>query len=78
MRSTRQLSASRLAVDIDDFVIPVGLGSVAGFLAGMGARALMNGDHDKTKEAFAHIAHAAAFWIVGGLAFVLRQRRPHG
>jgi hypothetical protein len=66
---------STRGVEIDDFVIPVGLGSVAGFLAGMGARALMNGDHDKTKEAFAHVAHAAAFWIVGGLAFVFRQRQ---
>lgn len=65
------------SVNIYDFVLPVALGSMAGFLAGISARKLMDGERTATKDALAHVAHAAGFWLVGGLTFVLRQRRPH-
>jgi len=65
------------AVNIWDFALPVAFGSMAGFVAGIGARKLMDGERTATKDALAHVAHAAAFWLVGGLTFVLRQRRPH-
>jgi hypothetical protein len=65
------------AVNIWDFALPVALGSIAGLVAGMGARKLMDGEHSATKDAIAHVAHAVGFWMVGGITFVLRQRRPH-
>lgn len=65
------------AVNIYDFVLPIAFGSMAGFVAGIGARKLMDGERTATKDALAHVAHAATFWIVAGTMFVFRQRRPH-
>lgn len=74
---SRQLAAS-CEVEILDFAMPVAFGSVAGLLAGIGARKLMDGSNrDKTKDAMAHVINAATFTLVAGLTFVLRQRRPH-
>ena len=65
------------AVDIWDFAMPVAFGSLAGFAAGLAARHLMDGERSPTQDAAAHVIHAAVFWAVGGLTFVLRQRRAH-
>lgn len=73
----RQLAAPTCDVDIWDFAIPVAFGSMAGFGAGLAARMLMDGERSRTKDAMAHVVHAATFWAVAGLTFVLRQRRPH-
>lgn len=58
-----------------DFAMPVAFGSLAGLAAGFAARRLMIHEKPHTQEAIASVAHAAAFWIFGGVTFVLRQRR---
>lgn len=64
-------------VNFWDFAMPVAFGSLAGFLAGLGARALMSNERHSTQDAAAAVAHAIGFWTFGGLTWVLRQRRPH-
>jgi hypothetical protein len=64
-------------VSVWDFALPVMLGSLAGAGAGTVARRFMRDERPKTQAAIFTITHAAAFWLVGGLVFVLRQRRAH-
>lgn len=73
----RSLAAPTCDVRIYDLVLPIAFGSMAGFVAGIGARRLMDGERSTTKDAIAHVAHAVTFWAVAGMTFVLRQRRPH-
>ena len=60
-----------------DFALPVALGSLAGIGADYTARRLLDGDHKSTQDAGAAVARAIAFWVFGGLTFVLRQRHRH-
>jgi len=62
-------------VNLSDFMIPASIGSAAGFAAGFLARALMDGEHDTTKDAAAYIVNSAVFLLVGGLTWVMRQSR---
>ena len=62
-------------VRLADFMIPASVGSAAGFAAGFIARALMDGEHDTTKDAAAYIVNSAVFLLVGGLTWVIRQSR---
>lgn len=66
------------AVHIKDFIVPATVGSVVGLGAGFLARRVMDGEHSATKDAAAYVVNTAVFLLVGGLMFVLRQRRPHG
>lgn len=60
-----------------DFALPVAFGSIAGLGASLAARKLMSNDRPGTQDAIAAVTHAAAFWLFGGLTFVLRQRHRH-
>lgn len=62
-------------VRLSDFLIPVSIGSVAGFVAGMITRAALDGEHDSAKDAASYIVNSGVFMIVGGLTWVIRQRR---
>lgn len=62
-------------VHIGDWVIPATIGSVAGFIAGTFTRHILDGEHDKTKEAAAYLVNSGVFLIVGGLTWVARQSR---
>ncbi len=78
MTSTNHLSAPGTCdVQFWDFALPVALGSMAGLGAAVGARALMRDEKPGTQAAAASVANAVAFWLVGGLTFVMRQRRRH-
>lgn len=70
----RQLADAR-PVNLSDFMVPATVGSVAGFVAGLVARALMDGEHDTTKDAAAYIVNSGVFLLVGGLTWVVRQSR---
>jgi hypothetical protein len=71
----RQLGSSHIRAA--DFVIPATVGSFAGFIAGLFTRMLMDGTHDKTKDAAAYMVNSGVFLIVGGLTWVTMQsRRP--
>lgn len=76
-RVSRYLLADAQPVRLSDFMIPVSIGSVAGFIAGVLARKAMDGEHDATKDTAAAVVNAGVFMLVGGLMFVLRQRRVH-
>ena len=74
---TRALAGSH--VDAKDFLVPATVGTVAGVVAGIATRALLDGEHDSTKDAAAYLVNSGVFLIVGGLMFVLRQnRKMHG
>lgn len=62
-------------VHANDFVIPATVGTLAGLLAGLGARKLMDGEPSTTKDAAAYLVNSGVFLIVGGLMFVWRQSR---
>jgi hypothetical protein len=62
-------------VRLSDFMVPASIGSAAGFVAGILARTLMDGEHDTTKDAAAYIVNSAVFLLVGGLTWVVRQSR---
>jgi hypothetical protein len=64
-------------VSIVDFALPVAFGSVAGLGAAFAARKLASHERPGTQDAAAVVAHAVAFWLFGGLTFVLRQRHKH-
>lgn len=76
----RQLLAApdyACSVSFLDFALPVMIGSLAGLGAGLAARAIMANERQGTRDAAASVARSGAFWFVGGMLFVLRQRRPH-
>lgn len=76
MPSSRALVlADARPVHLSDFMIPATVGSAAGFLAGLLARVLMDGEHDSTKDAASAIVNSGVFLLVGGLTYVFRQRR---
>ena len=60
-----------------DFALPVAFGSIAGLGASYAARQLMSREKPGTQDAGAAVAHAVAFWLFGGLTFVLHQRHKH-
>lgn len=62
-------------VDAKDFLVPATVGTMAGVLAGVATRALLDGEHNSTKDAAAYLVNSGVFLIVGGLMFVLRQNR---
>ncbi len=64
-------------VRIWDFALPVAFGSVAGLGAAWAARQIAASEKPGTRDAAATVAHAVAFWLFGGLTFVLRQRHKH-
>jgi len=62
-------------VRLSDFMVPATVGSIAGFAAGVAVRALMDGEHDTTKDAAAYMVNSGVFLLVGGLMWVIRQSR---
>lgn len=76
-RSTQLANPGTCDVKIWDFALPVAFGSMAGLGAGLVARRLVRRDKPGTQDAIAAVTHAAAFWLFGGLTFVLRQRHRH-
>lgn len=62
-------------VHLKDFLIPVSIGSVAGFVAGLITRAALDGEHDTAKDAASYLVNSGVFMAVGGLVWVIRQRR---
>ncbi len=64
-------------VTLSDFMFPATVGSAAGVVAGIAARLLMDGERSTAKDAAAHVVETGVFLLVGGLTFVLRQRRRH-
>ena len=72
---SRHVLAEARPVRLADFMIPATVGSAAGFIAGLIARALMDGEHNTTKDAAAYVVNSATFLLVGGLTYVFRQRR---
>jgi len=60
-----------------DFALPVMFGSLAALGAGFVARKVMSHERPSTQAAFGAVTHAAAFWIFGGLTWILVARRPH-
>lgn len=73
----RHLLAGAQPISLDDFMIPATIGSIAGLGAGALVRKMLDGEHDTAKDAAAYIVNSAIFLLVGGLTFVLRQRRAH-
>jgi len=75
---TRQLAhPGACDVTLSDFMFPATIGSAAGVMAGIVARLLMDGERSTAKDAAAHVVETGVFLLVGGLTFVLRQRRQH-
>lgn len=74
---SRHLLAEAQPVNLSDYMVPVSVGGVAGLVAGVVARVLMDGEHTSTKDAAAFIVNSAVSLLVGGLVFVHRQRRRH-
>ncbi len=64
-------------VTLSDFMFPATIGSAAGVVAGIAARLLMDGERSTAKDAASHVVETGVFLLVGGLTFVLRQRRAH-
>ncbi len=64
-------------VTLGDFMFPATVGTVAGTVAGIIARVMMDGERSTAKDAAAHVVETGVFLLVGGLTFVLRQRRQH-
>lgn len=62
-------------VHLSDFMVPATVGSIAGFIAGLLARAALDGEHDNTKDAAAYMVNSGVFLLVGGLTWVIRQSR---
>jgi hypothetical protein len=77
VRRRQYLLAGAQPVAVDDFLIPATIGSIAGLGAGAMVRKMLDGEHDTAKDAAAYIVNSAVFLLVGGLTFVLRQRRAH-
>lgn len=75
---SQRLLAGAQPVNVRDFVVPATVGSIAGLVAGIVTRKLLDGEHDSTKDAAAYLVNSGVFLIVGGLAFVWRQARRHG
>ena len=71
---SRQLAEAQ-PVHLADFMVPVTIGSIAGFLAGLLTRHALDGEHDNAKDAAAYMVNSGVFMIVGGLTYVFRQRR---
>lgn len=59
-----------------DFLVPAALGTMAGVVAGVITRKLMDGTPDSTKDAASYLVNSGVFLIVGGLAFVFRKHQP--
>lgn len=59
-----------------DFALPVTVGSTAGLIAGYLAQRLTYAEHPSTRATINTVTHAAAFWLFGGLTWVLRTHRP--
>lgn len=59
-----------------DFAVPVAVGSAAGFGASLIAQAFAKDERTATRATIGAISQAAAFWLVGGFAWVLWTRRP--
>lgn len=72
-----RLLAGAQHVRAADFLVPATMGTVAGVIAGVVTRQLLDGEQDTTKDAAAYLVNSGVFLIVGGLAFVFRQRRVH-
>lgn len=70
-----RLLAGAQPVNVKDFVVPATVGTVAGLVAGIVTRKLLDGEHNSTKDAAAYLVNSGVFLIVGGLAFVWRQAR---
>ena len=70
----RALAEAR-PVNISDWIIPATIGSIAGFIAGTITRSVLDGHHDKTKDAAAYLVNSGVFLIVGGLTWVHRESR---
>lgn len=64
-------------VTLSDFMLPATIGTAAGAVAGIVARMLLDGERHTAKDAAAHVVETGVFLLVGGLTFVLRQRRRH-
>lgn len=64
-------------VTLSDFMFPATVGSAAGIVGGIVARMLLDGERSTAKDAAAHVVETGIFLLVGGLTFVLRQRRQH-
>jgi hypothetical protein len=62
-------------VNVKDFIVPATVGTMAGLVAGIATRKLLDGQHDSTKDAAAYLVNSGVFLIVGGLLFVWRQAR---
>lgn len=75
---TRQLAhPGSCDVTLADFMFPATIGTAAGVVAGVVARMLLDGERSTAKDAAAHVVESGVFLLVGGLTFVLRQRRRH-
>ena len=72
---SRYVLADARPVKVNDFVVPATVGTVAGLVAGLAARKIMDGEHSSTKDAAAYLVNSGVFLIVGGLMFVWRQSR---
>ncbi len=76
----RQLGAAtpNCEVQVNNWVIPTAVGSVAGFIGGMAVRSLLKNDADATRHAFGYIAETTTFMLVGGFVWAWMARRPKG
>lgn len=59
-----------------DFALPVAVGSTAGLAASWVAGRLTHAEHPSTRATISAVTHAAAFWLFGGLAWVIKTHRP--
>lgn len=63
-------------VSFSKFATAVAAGSAAGFVGSLIGRFATRRETHVTQEAMATFAHAAAFWLVGGVTWVMITRRP--
>ncbi len=66
------------AVQVNNWIIPTAVGSIAGFLSGMVTRSMLKNDADSTRHAFGYIVETTTFALVGGLVWAWMSRRPKG
>ena len=59
-----------------DFALPVAFGSAAGLGVSFLAQHLAANEKAATRATLGAVTHAAAFWLVGGITWVLWTRRP--
>jgi hypothetical protein len=58
-----------------DFAIPATVGGLASGIAGWAARQAMPNASNRRKEAATIVASTMAFWLVGGITWMIQSRR---